>query len=344
MIILDAIDFMSVLKIKREIVWKEIQKYLPDKEPKGHYKMIREYPERRGKYVRPSLVLLSCEAFGGDPAKALLTAAAMQVSEEWLLIHDDVEDDSDERRGKPCLHKMYGKELAINAGDALHLIMWRIIGDNIKLLGNETGFRIFDKFYDIFLVTCEGQYLECSWIHDNKIDISEEEYYKMIDAKAGLYTISGPIQLGAIVAGVSDDVIKKIEEFGIPFGRAFQITDDTLNLSGEYEKYGKEIGGDILEGKRTLILIHLLRNCTEEEKEKVVRIYSKKREDKTKDDISYVINLMKKYGSIDYAKAKAREFAKQSKEIFDRNFKDLPETDAKKIIRIAIDFVVNREV
>ena len=116
------IDFVSVLKEKREIVWSEINKYLSVGIEKSypndiiskyenvedlHWKLIREYPERRGKYVRPTLTLLACEAMGGDPQKAIKTAAAMQTSEDWILNHDDFEDDSEERRGKPCRSNFY---------------------------------------------------------------------------------------------------------------------------------------------------------------------------------------------------------------------------------------------
>jgi len=339
----EKIDFVQILKERKPRIYGKILKYLPNKYPEEHYKMVRDYPDRQGKYLRPTLLLLSNEMFGGKEEDALLTAAAQQTSEDWILIHDDIEDDSDERRGKPCLHKIYGMELALNAGDTLHMIMWKMFFDNIDVLGLEKASKVFNLMSDILLCTAEGQYLDISWITYKKVDITEEEYYKMIDTKAGAYTIYGPMQLGATAAGATDEQVKSIKEWGIPFGRAFQIHDDVLNLVADREKYGKEIGGDILEGKRTLMLIHLLKNCTKEEKKKVIDIYLKKREEKTEEEKEYVMNLMKRYGSIDYAHKKSLEFANEAKRIFDKNTAMLKDSFAKRAIRTGIDFVVTRD-
>ena len=338
-----AIDFLQVLKERKPRIYEKICEYLPNKFPEEHYKMVRDYPDRQGKYLRPVLLLLSNEMFGGKEENALLTAAAMQTSEDWILNHDDIEDGSEERRGKPALHKIHGIELALNAGDALHMIMWKMFFDNIEILGLERAKKIFNLMYDILLYVCEGQYLDISWITYKKVDITEEEYYKMIDEKAGSYTIYGPMQLGAAAAGATEEQVNSIKEWGIPFGRAFMIHDDVLNLTADKEKYGKEIGGDILEGKRTLMLIHLLKNCTKEEKKKVIDIYLKKREEKTEEEKNYVIDLMKKYGSIDYAHKKSLEFANEAKKTFDKNASMLKDSFAKRAIRAGIDFVVTRE-
>ncbi|HLE07790.1 MAG TPA: polyprenyl synthetase family protein [archaeon] len=337
-------QFKKVLAEKREIVWAEIQKFLPSKEPKEFYKIVREYPERKGKYLRPSLVLLACEAFGGDPAKAVRTAAAMQTSEDWILIHDDWMDGSDMRREKPCLHKIYGDYHAINAGDALHMIMWKMLLDNHEVLGYEKSMEVANEFYNILLTTAEGQWLEGAWMQSGNIALTDEDWFKVADAKAGYYTITGPMRLGAIVAGRNKETLDKLFEFGIPFGRAFQLQDDILNVAGDEKKYGKEIGGDILEGKRTLILGHLMRTCAPQEKKKVEEIFAKSRPQKTEEEKNYVLDLMRKHGSIDYARAVAKKLSGEAKEVFEKNFQSLPETEAKNNLRLAVDFVVNRDV
>jgi geranylgeranyl diphosphate synthase, type II len=336
-------DFIQVLKERKPKIYEKILEYLPEKFPEEHYNMVRDYPERQGKYFRPVLVLLANEMFGGSEEKAILTAAGMQLSEDWLLVHDDVEDGSEERRGKPALNKMYGIELAVNAGDALHMIMWKTLFDNNKILDEETSEKVFNLMYDILMRTSEGQYLDISWVTHKKVDITEEEYYNMIDRKTAAYTIYGPIQLGATVAGATDSQIRSIREWGTPFGRAFQIHDDVLNLVANQEKYGKEIGGDILEGKRTLILVHLLSNCTSDEKRKIIGIYEKDRKDKTEEEKKYVMNMMKRYGSIDYAHRKSLEYTDQAKVLFDKNTSMLKDTFAKKAIKAGMDFVVNRD-
>lgn len=337
------INFIHELTTRKEPVWREIEKYLPHQEPAGHYEMTRDYPERQGKYFRPGLLLLATEMFGGDPAQALLTAAVMQVSEDWLLIHDDIEDHSLVRRHKPTLNELYGDELAINAGDALHIIMWKMLGDATRTLGAEIGWKVFDRMNDLLLATTEGQYLELSWIRENKIFVSEEEYLDMIRRKTANYTVIGPIQLGATIAGRTVEEIKGIAEWGVPFGYAFQIWDDYMNIHTPTGKQGKECGGDIVEGKRTLLLSHLLEHCTQNERAAVEKIYLKPQAQKTEEDKNYVIALMNTYGSTTYVKEAAQKFGAEAKVLFDKHTAHLKESDAKEIIRAGIDFVTSRE-
>ena len=338
-----GIDFLRVLEDKKPRIYAKILGYLPNRYPLQHYEMVKDYPERQGKYLRPVLVLLANELFGGREDDAMLTAAAMQVSEEWILIHDDIQDHSEERRGRPCLHRIHGPELAMNAGDTLHVIMWKMLMDNCEMLAAEKARKIFNLMYDILLRTCEGQYLELSWIKNCEIELTESEYYKMIDRKSGAYSIYGPLQLGAAVAGATDDEIKSIKKWGTPFGRAFMIHDDVLNLIGDRKAYGKEICGDILEGKRTLVLIHLLKHCSVEEKNSVLEIYLKSRKDKTEEERNYVFRLMKDYGSIDYAHTKSLEFAEKATKIFEEKTSNLEDSFARTAIKAAIDFVVSRQ-
>lgn len=336
------INFIAELEKLKGPVWERIKKYLPDKEPQKYYEMVRDYPERKGKYFRPGLLLLSARMFGGNINCALLAAAAMQVSEDWLLIHDDFEDHSEKRRGKKCLNKIFGDELAVNAGDALHIIMWKILGDNARSSGKK-GWDVYEKMYDIILTTTEGQFMELDWIRNGRVAVSEDKYYKMIYIKAGYYTVTGPLQLGAICAGACDKEIKKIEKWGVSLGCAFQIWDDVINITVPSKKQGKERGGDILEGKRTLLLIHLLKNCLNSERRIIEAIYLKKREEKNEEEKEYIIKLMGKYKSIEYAKKKALKAADEAERKFIASTAHLPNTEAKEIIREGIRFTVNRE-
>ncbi len=338
-------DFTEVLREKKPEVYKKLCEYLPDPRKswiEEHWNAVREYPERQGKYLRPALVLLACEMLGGDVNKAVLTAAAMQASEDWLLVHDDIEDESEYRRGKPALHRIYGINVALNAGDALHMIMWKMLRDNFGSLDDKTAGRVFDKMYEVLTKTAEGQYYEESWIKYNKIEMTAEDYYRLADTKAGFYTIIGPMQLGAILAGADDSTLKKLEEFGIPLGRAFQIRDDTLNISATTEEYGKEIGGDVMEGKRTLILVHLLKNCEPKEKRRVMEIYAKKRGNKTEEDKKYVLGLMKKYKSVEHADSEAKRYGEEAAGIFKKNFPKPAGEKAKQQIMDCIEFVYKR--
>jgi geranylgeranyl diphosphate synthase type II len=337
-------DIMKALEVQKARIWPELKKYLPDKGPSFFRSMVSDYPERGGKYLRAGLIMMACEAFGGDSSKAVRTAAAMEASQNWILIHDDIEDHSDERRGKPCLHKMVGMEQAVNAGDALHIIMWKMLAENRELMGQEQAFKVMDEFNAMLLTTAEGQAVEMKWIEDKELKMTEQDYYDIIDTKAGIYTVVGPMKLGAMIAGANGQTPQMLESFGMPFGRAFQIQDDVLNLTADPKKYGKEIGGDILEGKRTLMLVHLMEHCTEDERNIIKTIFSRPREQKVQGDVNFVLSLMKKYGSIEYAKQKSFEFAAKAQAIFDRDFAYLPETEAKQGIRAAVDFVIKREL
>jgi len=345
---MEKIDLIEELEKLKKPVWQELKKYLPKKEPVEHYKMVAEYPSRQGKYFRPGLLLLSAEMFGADSKKALLPAVAIQLSEEWLLAHDDFMDHSLERRStrehyRPTLNMLYGDELAVLAGDALYSLMWQVLEKCVRVFGQEKGLAILRKMNNVMLETIEGQFYELDWIRREHVEVAEKEYFLMIKKKSARYTTMAPLQLGAMVAGAGISEIKRIEAWAVPFGCAFQVWDDAMNLSIQTQIQGKEKGGDILEGKRTLSLIHLLKNCTGAEKAFVSKVYLKPREDKTESEKERILKLMEKYGSIEHAKKAAREMSKKARELFDKNTRHLPQTHAKEVVREAISFVVNRD-
>lgn len=234
---------LQILHRHQELVWQEIEKYLSDpkypaqfqvpsaykKDMGMFWKINREYPERKGKYIRPTLVLLTAKALGIKENQAIKAAAAMQLSEDWILIHDDIEDNSKERRGKPTLHKIYGDELAINAGDALQIIMWKVISD-------QNSKNLTDEFYKMLLRTTLGQGVEQIWTNEKKKNFTDKEYFFIADSKSGYYSIAGPMRLGAIVAGASKEELEKVTEFGLYLGRCFQLVDDILDFEQDKEE------------------------------------------------------------------------------------------------------------
>lgn len=234
----------DTLEETKIIVWPEIDKYLVDpdypkqfqipkkfnKELDLYWKINKEYPERKGKYLRPTLVLLTAGAMGVDLKKAVQVAAAMQISEEWILISDDIEDMSELRRGKPTLHKLYGQELAINASDALEIIMWKMIVD----IKND---EITDEFYRLLLRTTLGQGVEQIWTNEKR-RLTDDEYFFVADSKSAYYSIAGPIRLGAIVARATEKQLDKLTDFGLYLGRCFQLIDDILDIEQD-KKEGK---------------------------------------------------------------------------------------------------------
>ena len=348
------IDFLEVLKQKRNLVWPEIKNYLdrfidfPEfcqiplrykNMVDFHRKIVAEYPERKGKYIRPALVLLTASAMGFPEKKAIKTATAMQVSEDWILNHDDIEDDSLVRRGKPALHRVYGKELAINAGDGLHVIMWRILRDNEKLVGIEKTLKIIDEFLVMLDRTVLGQTVELKWIQENETNLNNEDILFILESKTVYYTIAGPMRLGAILAGANKEEMDKLYQFGRYLGYCFQIQDDLLDLTSDFGGLKKQQGNDIYEGKRTIMLLHLFRNAKSKDKKKLLEIIGKSREEKNEKEVHWVIGLMEKYGSFDYSRRMIARFAKKAEKFFDSELVFLEKQPARNQIRTFITFL-----
>ena len=330
---------------------KQIDAHIFDFLPSGHehpevnqfYEMMLDYPLRAGKGLRPAICLLICEAFGGDPRKAVNTAAALELLQNWALIHDDIEDGSDLRRGEPCLHQKYGIPIAINVGDGLHCRMWEMLHRNADLLGYALAFEIASEFAQLSNSIVEGQHIELSWVENNRWDLTEADYWTMCIKKTASYTCITPCRIGARIAGASKNEIDLFVDIGMNLGVAFQIQDDALNLIGEEKLYGKEIGGDISEGKRTLILIHLLNACSPTEAKRVTEIMNQRRTEKGQDEIQEVLNLMNHYKSIQYAQQRAKILAQKAYTQFNQTFSYLPPTQAKDIFLHLIDFLIERE-
>ena len=340
-------DIVNYLKSSKQKVNKHLFANLPREhqilEVTQLYEMMLDYPMRSGKGLRSAQCLLICEALGGNPEKALNTAATLDLLQNWILIHDDIEDDSELRRGEPCLHRKYGIPLAINVGDALHCKMWSLLCKNVKNLGLEMALKIIEEFTRLSDRVVLGQHIELSWVSNQRWDLTEQDYFTMCEHKTAWYTCITPCRIGAIIANADTKIVDSFIAIGCDLGVAFQIQDDILNLIGDEDKYGKEIAGDIAEGKRTLIVIHLLNSCTKNEAKKFCEIMDKPRNEKNKEDYKLILNLMKKYGSIDYARARAKQLANKAKKRFNEVMAGGPETVAKQNFLKLVDFVIGRD-
>lgn len=263
----------DTLDATKKLVWPVIDSYLKDpsypkqfslpkkfqKELKMFWKINRTYPERMGKYLRPTAVRLIAGALGTKNSQVIETAAAMQLSEEWILIHDDIEDKSTERRGAATLHRLYGQELAINAGDTLHIIMWKMIND-IKIP------EVSEEFYKMLFRTTVGQGIEQIWTNEKR-RLKDFEYFVVADSKSGYYSVAGPMRLGAIVAGADKSQLEKITDFGLHVGRCFQLVDDIIDQEQDKK-----------EGKSTIVQekgIGHVRSLAEKEKDLARKIFNR---------------------------------------------------------------------
>lgn len=340
----DSMMFEKYVDQHKETIYNKICEYLSRKTPEEHYEMVSVYTDRKGKYVRPSLLLLWTELYGGKLENAILPAAAMQTSEDWILIHDDWEDGNELRRREPSAHILYGDCYAINAGDALHMIMWKMVHDASESLGKNIGARFFNKFYDILLVTAEVQYLDMYLTHDIK-DITNftiEDYHESISAKSGYYSVYGPMQLGAIIADKDEKDVEQIKEYGEIIGKAFQMKDDILDCTSTEEVLGKTIGNDVMDGVKTAILWHFVQNAKPSDLEKVRKTYMKCRKGKTKKEVKEVIELFKGYGSIAYAESDVDRLAKEALEKFEEVSRNIPKANLKETARDAIIRLASR--
>ncbi len=320
-------------------------KYFPQKEPREYlYDLIPSYPERSGKGLRPSLCIATCRAFGGSTESVLRSAAALELFHNAFLVHDDIEDGSEFRRGSPTMHTEHGLAIAINVGDAMNILSMRPLMDNMSLLGPGLSWRIFNEIEHMVRESVEGQAMELGWVRDNILDLSESDYLRMILKKTCWYTCIHPCRIGALVATGEDENLDRFNRFAYYMGAAFQIQDDVLNLLGEEEKYGKEIGGDILEGKRTLSLIHLLNHCSIREKNRIARFLSIPRTERNPAEVEWIYDLLLKYKSITAARSSAHHLAGAALREFNLIYGALPDSEDKEFIRDIILYMIERDL
>jgi geranylgeranyl diphosphate synthase type II len=243
----------------------------------GLYDLILDYPLRGGKALRPALSIATCLGLGGHLEAILPTAATLELYHNAFLIHDDIEDESWWRRGKPTLHIDHGVPIAVNVGDAMLSLSLQPLLDNVERVGLGPALRILRAVAKMTRLTVDGQALELEWVRSNTWRLDDADYLKMVELKTSWYSFITPLQAGAIAAGAGPERLAPLESLGRHLGAAFQITDDLLNLRANPEEYGKEIGGDLWEGKRTLMLLHTLRCAEPEDRDRAVQILAKRR-------------------------------------------------------------------
>src|SRR5882724_146297 len=287
------------------IIRRALQRYLDVHGTRGAEYMgdaVREYPQPGGRSLRPSLCIATARAFGATVEDAVGSAVALELLHNAFLVHDDVEDDSDERRGRPTLHALHGVPIAVNVGDALTLLGLRALIDNRRRLGASLAMRILEETERMARETVEGQAVELGWRRDNAVNLSERDYLGMVLKKTCSYTTIYPSRVGALIGARDDVELDRLVRFGFFLGAAFQIQDDRLNLAGDPRRYGKELDGDIREGKRTLMLIHLLASAADDERVRLTEFLSRSRSERVAADVCWIRERMDHYGSLEYAR------------------------------------------
>ena len=309
-----ATDFMSFLNDHYAKVDELIASYYvgngshPDMDA-YLYAPLAKYSANGGKRTRPVVCFLGCMAVGGSAELASSAAASVEHFHTAALIHDDIADEGELRRGEPCLHLTMGLGLAINAGDlALSQVTGTVLQDD--RLDDATKVRVLGELVRMTTRTIEGQALDIGWARDARWDISEDDYLAMASHKTAYYSVAVPLACGAIIGGGTDEQVEALRSFGMATGLAFQLQDDLLNLVGDKESVAKDFRSDITEGKRTLMVVHALANP--QVSDELRGILSAHTTDPER--LARAVELMEQAGSIAHARELSLKLVREAKE------------------------------
>lgn len=332
----------EVLQEYGEITRRHLRRYLPEDEPKSYlYQLLADYPERSGKMLRSSLCIATACALGGNIDDVIPSAVSIELMHNALLVHDDIEDGSEQRRGRPTLHSLHGIPLALNAGGALALLSLQPLKRNVDRIGSVLALRIYEETERAAWESIEGQALELGWRHENRTDVTDEDYLRMVLQKTCWLTTIHPLRMGCLIASGGRRSLEPLIRLGFFFGAAFQIQDDLLNLDAGAD-YGKEPNGDLLEGKRTLMLIHALRTAAEPERLRLIRFLASPRTKRVEAEVAWVGGLIADTGAIEHARHLARALAGAALHELDAYFDRVPAGRDLDFIRKLITWVVRR--
>jgi len=335
--------FLDYLAEVKPTIDLRLKSYLQDKGQgtslrRYLYDILQEFVARGGKRVRPAMAMLACEAVGGEPLRALPSGCAVEFFHAAALIHDDIMDESEMRRDQRCAHILHGIPLAINAGDyALGLVCTIVVRD--EGLDDRTKIAVLDSIGEMSARTIEGQALDVGWVEDDRFDLTPADYLTMALGKTGYYSGISPLRIGGLIGGATTQQLRALEAFGKNSAIAFQIQDDLLNIVGEEAVVGKDLLNDILESKRTLMVIHCLNEASPTDAERLHELL-KMGHAKEKRHVDEVVALLNQYDSIGYARRLARELIVEAR----THLEDLPHSRAQAVLASMADFFLEREL
>ena len=331
----------SAIAERREIVNEAITEQLPVQKPERLYAASRYLLDAGGKRLRPTILLLTAEAisqiepFGaeyrefpaptGEEVDVLSAAVSIEVIQSFTLIHDDIMDDDDLRRGVPAVHREYDLETAILAGDTLYSKAFEYMLDTGAPA--ERSVEALDELATTCTEICEGQALDVDF--ENRGDVTTEEYLEMVEFKtAVLYAAAASIP--AILLGSDADTVDALHGYGLDIGRAFQIQDDLLDLTVSSDTLGKQRGSDLIEGKRTIITLHA--------RDQGIDVENLVSEDPTEAEIEAAVETLEEAGSIDFARQMAQDLVESGKE----RLEVLPKGESRELLESIADYLVER--
>ncbi|WP_396192189.1 polyprenyl synthetase family protein [Flavobacterium sp.] len=284
----------------QEFISDYLQSQYETKEPRNLYEPIHYILDLGGKRMRPVLTLMSAEVFDADFKLALPAALAVEVFHNFSLVHDDIMDDAPLRRGNETVHEKWNVNTAILSGDAMLILAYQYFEQY-----NTEVFRDLAKLFSkTALEVCEGQQYDVDF--ETRDDVTIPEYLKMIEYKTAVL-VAAAMKMGAIVAETSKENADLIYDFGLNLGLAFQLQDDYLDAFGNPETFGKQVGGDIIENKKTYLYLKAIEFSDDNQKEQLLHLFSIQPEDNT-DKIESVKTIFNESGASDATKKAIQEY------------------------------------
>ncbi|MBT8271687.1 MAG: polyprenyl synthetase family protein [Flavobacteriaceae bacterium] len=300
---------MQQIDIYRQAFMDHLSSLQLQKEPKALYAPIEYILNLGGKRMRPVLTLMAAELFGADHNKALNAALAVEVFHNFTLIHDDIMDEAPLRRGQPTVHHKWDLNTGILSGDAMLILAYRCLESYEPIVMKV----LLSSFNKTALEVCEGQQYDIDFETRNDVTISE--YIRMIEYKTAVL-VGMALKFGAIIAGASESDQDRIENFGIALGTAFQLQDDYLDAFGDPESFGKKVGGDIVENKKTFLFLKAKELASEEQKEELSRMFTESFVDEEK-KITRTKAIMKATGADTACRETIEQYTAKAFDILD---------------------------
>lgn len=313
----------------RQILNAHLREYGSRKEPFSLYEPVKYVLDGGGKRIRPILLILSCQAVGGNPEMVYDAAIAVELLHNFTLVHDDIMDRDDTRRGRPTVHKKWDIDTALLAGDGLVALAYRAL---LRTHSQRIA-EVAATFTDGLVELCEGQALDREF--ESRANVRPDEYLQMIEKKtASLLSVS--TKMGAILGNGDAEEVQALREFGLNLGRAFQIQDDLLDITANEKILGKTYGSDILRRKQTYLLVHALSNADASHK-KIINSFLLK-PDIDKEGIAEIKALYKKIGSIEAAEEAVKGYI----HLAQMNLAKIPVSQSRDDLLEFLDYISNR--
>ena len=324
--------FNKYLQYKKSvdvILSNSVEKQIPE----TLYDPLKYVLNSGGKRVRPILIMISCEAAGGKPEDALNAGVAIEMLHNFTLVHDDIMDNADTRRGNPTVHKKWNDNVAILTGDHLIGMAYSYL---LKTKSDRLD-EIVKTFTEGIIEVCEGQSFDKEY--EDRKDVTLDEYMMMISKKTAKMLETSSV-VGALIGNGSNELVENVRNYAANIGLAFQIQDDLLDITADETEFGKKIGGDLVEGKKTYLLIKAMEAVTDEkDKNKILNIVNKT--GLSPDDtaaISEIKNIYIKYGVIDSAQKEIKKYT----ELAYRNLNNLRDGESKESLRWFAEMLMGR--